>query len=346
MKFAVVGCGSMGNRRIRYIQHLKAGDIVAYDVRNDRMAAVRGKYSIQTVNSLQELIDFDPAAIFICVPPSEHLFYLNLAVEHGWHFMTEQPISHALDGLEDIVEIVRRKRLVNHVSCNMRFHPAVIKMKQLIANDSIGSVLSGVVEVGEWLPDWHPYEPYIDYYPSKKSMGGGLDAICDLEWLINMFGSVSRMACIAGKRSTLDIDTDDVVQILLEFKSGPQVSLHTDMLQRAFEHKAKFIGEKGTIVCDWVTHKVSLYQPDTKKWRTIEGEVGTVQWESMKMKPGWEWVEPMYLEDSTAFIKRLQSNDSSTVSLQEGIENLQLILQGLACNAQNIVWRNPEWSGK
>jgi len=340
MNFAVVGCGSMGNRRIRYIQHLKAGEIFAYDIRSDRMAEVREKYAIQTVNSVQDLIDKAPAAIFICVPPAEHMYYLQLATQHGWHFMTEQPISHSIDGLETIFDATHNKNLISHVSCNMRFHQAVVKMKELIDNDAIGPVLSGVVEVGEWLPDWHPYESYADYYPAKKSKGGGLDAICDLEWLINLFGPVSRMACLAGRRSTLTIDTDDVVQILLEFQTGPQVSLHTDMLQRVFEHKAKFIGEKGLIICDWVTQKVSLYQADTKKWRTIDGDVGPVHLESMKMKPGWEWVEPMYLEDSRVFIKRIQRKDSSTASLKDGIENLRLVLQALACNSQNVVWQN------
>lgn len=342
MKFAVVGCGSMGNRRIRYIQHLKAGEIIAYDVRNDRMAEVREKYSIQTIKGVRELIESNPAAIFICVPPSEHVYYLNLAVQQGWHFMTEQPISHTMDGLEAILADVQRKNLVSHVSCNNRFHQAVKKMKLLIAEGVIGPVLSGVVETGEWLPDWHPYEPYTDYYPSKRSMGGGLDAVCDLEWLINIFGSVSRMTCLAGKRSTLDIDTDDVVQILVEFKSGPQIFLHTDMLQRIFEHKAKFIGEKGTIICNFATQEISLFQADSKEWRIIRNEVEAVQVGDMKMKPDWEWVEPMYLEDSAVFINHLINKDCSIDSLKDGIRNLQLILQALACNAQNIIWQNTE----
>lgn len=340
MKFAVVGCGSMGNRRIKYIQHLKAGEIIAYDIRNDRMEEVREKYSIRTASGIRELIESNPDAIIICVPPSEHLYYLNLAVQQGWHLMTEQPVSHTLEGLEAILSGVQEKKLVSHVSCNNRFHQAVRKTKQLIAEGVIGPVLSGVVETGEWLPDWHPYEPYTIYYPSKKSMGGGLDAVCDLEWLINIFGPVYRMTCLAGKRSTLDIDTDDVVQILVEFKNGPQIALHTDMLQRAFEHKAKFIGEKGTIICNFASREISLFQANSKEWQIIKDEVVTAQLGTMKMKQDWGWVEPMYLEDSAVFINRLKNKDSSIDSLHEGIGNLRIVLQALACNAQNIIWQN------
>jgi predicted dehydrogenase len=226
----------------------------------------------------------------------------------------------------------------------MRFHSSVRKLKELLVRNAIGRVVAGIVEAGEWLPDWHPYEPYTDYYPSSRAMGGGLDAICDLEWIIDLFGPVSRVACLAGKRTTLEIDTDDVVQMLIEFRSGPQVVLHTDMVQRVYAHKAKFIGEEGTLVWDWHRRRVSCYQARSGKWEHLEDDVvDPKERTSMDLKPGWEWVEPMYLEDSRVFFARAERHDCSTDSLLEGIKNLKLILEALECSNQSRVWSNPEF---
>lgn len=333
MRYAVIGAGSMGSRRIRYLKHLAAGAVLTYDVRPDRRAEAQGLYDIGTVTSVAELVESKPDAVFICVPPAAHLFYLRLAVEQGWHFMTEQPISCSREWMGEIVGEVRRRGLITHVSCNMRFNAGIKLVRELIAGGSIGPVLTGIIEVGEWLPDWHPYEPYVDYYPARRAMGGGLDAVCDLEWLALMFGRVSRLACLAGKRSTLDIDTDDVVQLVLEYASGPQIVMHTDMLQRAYSHKAKFMGEQGMIVWDCGQHQVLRYLASNRAWETFPEQVPAGRWSGMKMKPGWEWVEPMYFEDSCCFLDRLKTQDHSTASLEEGIATMEVALQALECSA-------------
>ncbi len=342
MKFAVIGCGSMGTRRIRHVQQLKAGEVLGFNRGPQRRNEAEQQYGIQTVGSARELIHEDPDAVFICVPPAAHLYYMNLAVERGWHFMTEQPVSHTMDGLDALVRAVEQSNLVTHVSSNMRFHQAVRSLKELIEADTIGPILAGFVERGEWLPDWHPHEPYTEYYPARRSKGGGLDFVCELDWLAYLFGPVSRMACLADKKSSLDIDTNDVVQILVEFASGAQVSLHSDMIQRSYSYRAKFIGERGTVEWDWELRRIRLYRAESKRWEIFEEDADAIQLPTMKGKPGWRWVEPMYLEDARVFINKLQDGDTTLSSLKTGIENLRLALKTVQCNSYNQVWQNPE----
>ncbi len=89
-----------------------------------------------------------------------------------------------------------------------------------------------------------------------------------------------------------------MVQVLLEFENGPQVVLHSDMIQRVYSRKAKFIGERGTVEWEWDKRMIRLYRAEGEQWETFEEEVDSSQFPTMKMKPGWEWVEPMYLEDT------------------------------------------------
>lgn len=341
MKFAVIGCGSMGTRRIRHVQDFQAGEVIGFNRGSKRRVEVEQEYGIRTVGKVEDLVNEDPDAVFICVPPAYHLKYLRLAIAHGWHFMSEQPLAHVADGLDALLNSVEEDGLIAQVSSNMRFHQSVRKMEEVIRADKIGPVVAGWVEKGEWLPDWHPSESYTEYYPSRSSKGGGLDFVLEFDWLTYLFGHVRRMACLANKRSSLDIDTDDVVQILMEFENGPQVVLHSDMIQRAYSRRAKFIGEAGTVEWDWEQRRVRLYRAGSRGWETFKEYQSDVQHPAMKLKPGWEWAEPMYLEDTRVFIERLENGDSTLGSLKAGIENLRLVTQAIECSRSNQVWQNP-----
>ena len=338
MKAVVIGNGSMGNRRIRHAKRLGIDDVLGFDIRADRRKAVEEAHGIRTIDSRSALIAERPDLIFISVPPAEHRQYIDLAIEQGWHFMSEQPVLHELRASNDLADRVEARGIVSHVSCNKRFHPAIRQIKEMIAKGDIGPVITGIVEIGEWLPDWHPYEPYTDYYPSKRLMGGGLDVICDLEWVQDIFGSISRVGCLASKRTTLEIDTEDVVQMIVDFRDGPQVVLHADMVQRAYAFNAKFAGERGTVEWDWANHKINLFQADSNQWQQFDEEIEPTGWPSMQMKPGWEWVEPMYYYDAQAFFARVKANDTATTRLREALGEVKTVLAALEASRSNTVW--------
>ena len=54
MKIAVVGCGSMGRRRIRHVQQLGLGELFTYDRRQDRRDEVQREFGVHTVDSAPE----------------------------------------------------------------------------------------------------------------------------------------------------------------------------------------------------------------------------------------------------------------------------------------------------
>lgn len=337
MRYGVIGTGSMGRRRARHLVALGASPVLGFDVREDRRAQVTRETGIPTVASREDLVAWGPDAVFICTPPADHLEYMRLALEQGWHFMVENPAAHRLEGLDVLIRDVERQGIIANVSCNLRFHEPIRTIKDLVVKEVVGRVLTGIVEIGEWLPDWHPWEPYTDYYPSRRARGGGLDVICDLDWLIDIFGPVSRAVAFGAKRSSLEIDTDDVVQMLVEFSGGPQVLLHSDMIQRPYTHRAKFVGEGGTISWESSEQRVGVYRADAARWEYVGEaamEPGTVA-----NKPGFEWVEAMYEEDTKHFLRCLTGEARPLNTLQSNGEALAVILGALAAGQTGRIWR-------
>ncbi|TSC87194.1 MAG: putative dehydrogenase [Parcubacteria group bacterium Gr01-1014_8] len=325
-RIGVVGNGSMGRRRIKHSQMYGYTDITGWDIRSDRRKEVESKFGIQTVKSQKDFENSKFDALFICVPPAEHYYYMKLAVKNGWNFMVENPVWHKVKGLDVLQREVKKKKLVANVSCNVRFLKATQRIKQLVRDDVIGPILSGVAEVGEYLPDWHPYEPYTDYYPSKKEMGGGIDAMCDLDWLVDIFGDIRRMNCVYSKKSSLKINTYDIIDFILEFKLGPQIVLHTDMLQSPYGRAVKLISERGVIVWEYKEQIVKYYDRRTKKWTKFDESGSRVNFDNNITTT---WAEQMYMDDSFHFFKCLKGEAKPLNTIESNSKLLKQLLKAI-----------------
>lgn len=329
----VVGCGSMGRRRIKYAQHLGCKHIYLHDIRKDRMEECEEDFGGKACISLTEFLRKEIEILFICVPPSSHFEYMEYCAENNIHFMVEQPISHLPKGLAELREKIAENNLIVHVSSNKSFHPAIKKIKELIEKNTVGKILSGLIEIGEWLPDWHPYEPYTDYYPSSKSKGGGLDAVCEIQWLNELFGYDAKILCVADKVSELEIDTDDLTQFIIRYSEGPQIILHADMLQRVYSHRVKFIGAYGTILWDLDEGEIKVYSKEIGKWEKIAyGSSNFKNFGPMQGKENWGWVEEMYYFDTLYFVQKIINDETNLCSFDNGVCNLKAVYEGIKQN--------------
>src|SRR5579872_6918164 len=102
MKFLVVGCGSMGRRRIRDLKRLGAGEILAFDPDDSRLQEVCSKHGIETFTTFQEALKKDPDVFVVSVFPALHAQYVKTAVETGKHVFCEAPLAIDLHDLDDI----------------------------------------------------------------------------------------------------------------------------------------------------------------------------------------------------------------------------------------------------
>jgi len=271
MKFLVIGCGSIGKRHIKNLKILGAGDIIAHDVSPERCHKIEDAFGIKAYIKLEEALAQKADAALICTPTSLHITTALAAAENGCHLFIEKPLSHTMDGVDELIAAVKERRLITLVGCNMRFHPGIALMKKLLDNKSIGKVICARVQAGQYLPDWHPSEDYRKGYSASKSLGGGiiLDGIHEIDYIAWLMGEVSRVCCFAAKISSLEIDTEDTAEILLGFASGAVAEVHLDYVQRAYARSCQIIGEEGTILWDMNEKQVKLYTAADKKWQVF-----------------------------------------------------------------------------
>ena len=312
-RFLVIGCGSIGSRHIGNLLTLGEKDLLAFDLHEARRRKVASVFGIETVCRLEEAWERRPNVALVAVPTSLHVPIALEAARRGCHLFIEKPLSHNKETVSTLLEVVKEKGLVTLVGCNMRFHPGLLKVKQLLEQDAIGRVVAARVEVGQYLPDWHPSEDYRRMYSAQAELGGGvvLDAIHELDYIRWMLGEVAQVACFAGKLSHLAIETEDTAAILLRFVSGAIGEIHLDYVQRVYSRSCHLIGDEGTIRWDYSAGEVKWYSADKGDWRVF-GE-----------PPGWE-PNVMYLDEMRHFLRCLAGEAIPTLDVREAARVLEI----------------------
>lgn len=326
LRFLIIGCGSIGKRHLSNIITLKAGEVLVYDIRADRLSEISSCFNVKTFLDLEDAWKEKPNIAFITLPTSLHIPFSLKAAEHGCHLFIEKPLSDSLEGVDELLHIVQERNLLTLIGCNMRFHPGLAAVKKLIEQEMIGKVLSARVSVGHYLPDWHPWEDYREGYSARRDLGGGiiLDAIHELDYIRWMLGEVEAVVCFAGKLSDLEIETEDTAEVLLRFQSGAIGEVHMDYIQRIYNRSCHIIGDQGTITWDEEMGNVKWYSVKTGEWQVIPDP------------PGWEFNQ-MYLNELSHFLRCISGREKPALDVFEGKRVLEIAMAAKSSAASGEV---------
>jgi predicted dehydrogenase len=251
MKILVAGSGSIGRRHMRNLRSLDVGEIAACDPDPERLAPMVAELKIHPYSDFEEALQTArPDAVLICTPPSFHLTQARQAIAAGAHVFIEKPLSHSMDGVKALLNEARAGARVLQVGYNLRFHPAIRKLKQIVEENIIGRILWTRAEVGQYLPDWRPWQDYRQSYTARRELGGGiiLDASHEIDYLLWFFGEPIEVLCMASTVSQLAVNVEDSASLLLRFASGAHADLHLDFVQRIPTRSCKLAGEEGTAI--------------------------------------------------------------------------------------------------
>jgi predicted dehydrogenase len=312
MRILVVGLGSMGRRRLRNLTHLGGAELAGLEPGDERRAEVAGEFGIPAFATLDEALEsFGPQALVISTPPDRHTEYAIEAARRGLHFFTEASVVPG--DTDELIEVARAAGVVGAPSCTMRFHPAVQKMRERIEAGAIGKPLFLTHHVGQYLPDWHPWEDYRTYYVARRETGAAREIVpFELNWMAYLFGPVEAVAGMKSKLSSLEVDIDDVYSGLTRFESGVQCNLVIEVISRPAIRRARIIGEEGTLIWDWNERRVEEWSAATGEW-VMHPDPPPVD------GPGGLWVaENMYIEEMRGYLRAIAEGEAAyPFSLEE-----------------------------
>jgi len=276
-RYLIVSLGSAGRRHLRNLRALRPaaeiGVLHSHNAARERSVPDGANLVFATI---EQALAFRPTAAIIAGPATTHLPVATTLARQGVHLLVEKPLAHETNGVIPLLELCRARQLTLMTGYTLRFSPSLREAKQLIESGYIGQVLGAHAEVGQYLPDWRPRSDYRDSVSAKRSLGGGalLELSHELDYLHWFFGVPQLVTARGGKYSSLQIDVEDMVEILLEYKVPPRlVSVHLDLLQRAPVRRCRFIGDLGTMTWDGFAERIEYFRVDEREWRILDQHV-------------------------------------------------------------------------
>ncbi len=267
MKFLVCGLGSIGKRHLENLEHLGVSCEEIGIFRTKKGTASFGGEVLErhqnrhpVFEELKKALSQKPIAAIITNPTSLHIPIALEAAKSGCYLFIEKPLSHTVEGVNNLIKITERKNLIAFVAYNLRFHPLLLQIQKWLTGGKIGKTVSVHAEMAERVTDWHPWENFKTSYSSRKDLGGGaiLTQSHELDYLYWLFGKPKWIFAAGGEMGGLEIGVEDTCKSIMEFENGAIASLHVDYLKRPPKRFLEITGTAGRIYWNYFGKKIEL----------------------------------------------------------------------------------------
>ncbi len=319
MKLLIVGLGSMGKRRARLIRGIDPEAVVCgVDTSAERRQEVE-KLGIRAFESIEQAVkaeSFDGA--LVCTAPITHSGIISQLLDAGLSVFTE--LNLVDDGYTENIRKAKEKGLVLFLSSTMLYRGETQYIKGQV--DAFAKPVNYIYHIGQYLPDWHPWESYKNFFVGDKRTGGVREIFgVDLPWLLDTFGPVEKVHVEKDKISQLEIDYPDSYFVTLRHKNGTKGLLAVDVVSPKAVRNFECFGEGLHLF--WEGNPRALYKFDHET-----GEKQPVNtYASFEHDPRYSdnIVENAYVDELQNFFGVLAGKEEARYSFEKDRETIALI---------------------
>lgn len=254
----IIGLGSMGKRRIRLLKELyPENKYFGIDSNVDRAVAVRDEYEVDVFDSLDELQQSEIFAAFICTSPKSHAKLIEQCLIKGWHVFTE--INLLSDKYEENIALAKKMNRTLFLSSTPIYKEEIRYITKRVQDTQGKKAYS--YHVGQYLPDWHPWDILEDFFVSDKATNGCRELMAiEFPWLLNTFGKISDMHVIRQTLTGLNLGFSDTYSIQFKHENGIVGNVMIDVVSRQAVRRLEIVGEN--LYITWAGIPDTLYEKD------------------------------------------------------------------------------------
>src|SRR3989454_992709 len=252
---AVVGVGYWGRNIVRNFHELGALALLC-DAERSVEEGCRHEYgSVRFCRDFSTVLS-DPsiAAVALATPAVTHYEMAKAALEAGKDVLVEKPLAIDVKQGEDLVELAAAKRRILMVGHILRYHPAVLKLQELIQEGALGQinyVYSNRLNIGKIRPEENILWSFAPH---------------DISVMLSLLNEMpNRVTCQGGAYLARHIF--DVTLSHFDFPSGVQAHIFVSWLHPVKEQRLVVVGsEMMAVFDDTAEHKLRLY-PHRVEWK-------------------------------------------------------------------------------
>ena len=315
-RILIVGLGSIGTRHLRLARQL----LPDADIRVLRRQPCDSvpEYANGCLQSLAAAIDFAPQIAVIANPSTLHMRAALPLANAGAHLLVEKPLSATPENVGQLLTTCHKQKTVLLTGYNLRFLPSLQQFRNLLEQAVIGKVLSVRCEIGQYLPAWRPDNDYRQSVSARRELGGGalLELSLERGYLRWIFGEVDWVNATLSRQSSLEINVEDTVHLLLGFQplsDGHQLigSVSLDFIRRDTTRLCTAIGEYGSLRWNGLTGMVEQFEAGANEWRTL------FHYQHQR--------DDSYLAEWRHFLACVAGRETALISGEDGLKVLRII---------------------
>lgn len=318
MKVLVVGYGSMGRRRIRLLRNLvENAEVFTVDSNPARIQQAK-EDGLTAFASLKEGLAVKPDVAFVCTSPGHHAAIILELLENGVHVFTE--LNLVSDDYDKITSLAKEKNRVVFMSSTMLYNKMIAKIQEYVRNTT--KPLTYIYHIGQYLPDWHPWESYKDFFIGWKKTNGVREILAiQMPWLIETFGKIADVQVQAQRCTGLDIDFNDSIIANMRHESGHIGVFTADTVSRKATTSLEIIGEELHLFWHGHNDDLEIYDYTEKCMKSI-----TV-YEQIEHKEGYadNIIENQYTDEISDFLRAVSEGSIPKYSIEKDAYTLSVI---------------------
>lgn len=280
------GLGGAGQRHLRILRELLPDaqmvgarsrgttPVLNPDFSIKKGATLENEYGIELFNGIDEAYALKPDLAVIATPTAFHADHIIQAVKNGVDVLVEKPGAMNLSQALEVISTVKMNRTRFFISYQRRFHPLIIRLREILRQGGIGALMSVRASIASYVPDWHPYEDFRDLYACRADLGGGVlrTEIHEIDLVTWLLGEPVGVHAVLGCRGPYDIGVEDSADLLLDYDNFV-VQLSLCFMQRKQERVLKFTGQDGWVEIDLVAQRLEVGRHDSSEVRVYKDAV-------------------------------------------------------------------------
>jgi predicted dehydrogenase len=253
VRWAVLGPGRIAEKVAADFEHVVGGELVAVGSRSlERAREFAERFALpRSYGSYEDLLADDAVdAVYVATPHTWHLAHGTAVLDAGKALLMEKSFTATLAGAEKLVAHAREREVFAMEAMWTRFQPAVVRLRELIAEGAIGEVRAVQADLG--------VQRTFDADDRLFSLELGGGALLDLGVYVVSFaqmllGAPERVETAGALLPQTGVDR--AAALLLDHGDGRVATLQTAF--HASPGSARVIGTAG-----WIDVPPRFHHPD------------------------------------------------------------------------------------
>ena len=279
IKAGIVGLGWWGKTLVESGENSDAIRFVAGTTRTvtPEVEAFAKQKGLRLTADYQAMLAHDIDAVVLATPHSMHATQVMAAAAAKKHVYCEKPFTLTKHEAEDAVAAVKKAGVTLAVGYNRRFHPEMIKLRDMIRAGELGTILH--VEATMTFPNALFINPAHWRADKAETPLGGLMpmGVHAVDGMIDLCGPIDHAFAQSFRRAA-PIDADDTTSILVRMKEGMSGYLGT-MTTTGPGFSFQVFGSKGFVRLEGLTHVAGASSEERRmrlfgscKFQPVKGE--------------------------------------------------------------------------